>query len=168
MEKSSEFDIEVGNLIPNNVINLGSNFEKLKDKCSQREKAHKACRDRNKTYNNILKGIVILSSSFATYITNFNENEEENLLTTLNKISTFTTTIFAGFDAYFNNSKESEGHHQTSRAYANLKHDISGYLRVTEKEDLSKDTYTNFHTRYTNLHSNSTSLFKDIRKKYIL
>ena len=86
----------------------------------------------------------------------------------MNKISTFAATIFAGFDAYFNNSKESEGHHQTSRAYANLKHDISGYIRVTERTDLCTDRYTDFHTRYTNLHSNSTSLFKDIRKKYEL
>ena len=56
-------------------------FEKLKDKCSKREKAHKSCRDRNKNYNNILKGIVIFSSGFATYITNFDKNEEtQNLI----------------------------------------------------------------------------------------
>ena len=29
--------------------------KKLKEKCSQREKAHKACRVRNKKYNNLRK-----------------------------------------------------------------------------------------------------------------
>jgi hypothetical protein len=172
-DSNSALDIEEGSFTrfeDNRRVNFVSSFESLKNKCSKREKAHKACRDRNKKYNNIIKGIVILSSAFATYITNFNEemSNEDNSISTINKISTFATTIFAGFDAYFNNGKESEIHHQISRDYGNLKHDISGYLRITDSDELSRSTYSEFHTRYTTLHSNSTSLFSDIRKKYEL
>ena len=178
IKRPPELDIELGNFTPiktikdagKRVIDLRLSFEKLKDKCSKREKAHKACRDRNKKYNNVLKSIVILSSAFSTYVINFDHTDQEKIpfITTLNKITTFTATIFAGFDAYFDNGKNAEEHHQTSREYATLKHDISGYLRITERSDLCKDKYTEFHTRYTHLHTNSKSLFKDVRTDHEL
>ena len=147
--------------VVNNITDRRNDLKELHIKIKNREIAHKECRDRNYTYDKILKISTLLTSTVTTFLVN-SLNDEPNTMP--DKVLSFATTVLAGMHAMFNNSNYGAEHHKISRNYSHLAEEIDTHIR---ENNLSPEIYKECNDKYMVIHDNPLGLFRDIRKKYI-
>ena len=98
----------------------------LKKIVKARELAHIEVRDWKKRYDKTLKIGALMSSTATTYVINAQGANTDETTLLVERVLSFTTTLFTGLAAMLNNDKKAELHDKALTDYANLANMIEG------------------------------------------